>query len=212
MERFVASFIRPHGVDRRATPIFADTIEHLAASPRPQPQTTPPWAPGAWRDSHGIGRGRRRRLAAAQPLKPVHRALEKAGHRSKKTVVRTLAVARERVKRRAKLIGKQWQKSVVKPLERADRNRSHAPTRDRRQRSLAGRLAKRSRVTRGEATAPRRAARAHHSRPFADTRARTFPRPARPRYICAPRSDAASPVIGCLDVDSAALSSKRGVR
>lgn len=51
-----------------------------------------------------------------KPLKPAHRALEKAAHRSKKTVVRTLAVARERVKRRAKLAGKQWQKSVVKPL------------------------------------------------------------------------------------------------
>jgi hypothetical protein len=117
IERFVASFIRPHGIDRPATPIFADTIEHLAASPRPQPQTTPLWAPGAWPLILTPSA-----VAAVvdwlrhKPLKPVNRALEKAAHRSKKTVVRTLAVARERLKRRAKLAGKQWQKSVVKPL------------------------------------------------------------------------------------------------
>ena len=31
--RFVSSFIRPHGVDRPATPLFADAIERLASSP-----------------------------------------------------------------------------------------------------------------------------------------------------------------------------------
>ena len=51
-----------------------------------------------------------------KPLKPLNRTLEKAAHRSKKTVVRTAAIARERIRRRAKLVGKQWQKSVVKPL------------------------------------------------------------------------------------------------
>jgi hypothetical protein len=117
IERFVAMFIRPHGLDRRATPIFADTIERLAASPRPRPQTTPLWAPGVWPLILTAST-----VAAVvdwlrhKPLKPVHRALEKAAHRSKKNVVRTLAVARERVKRRAKLAAKQWLKSVVKPL------------------------------------------------------------------------------------------------
>jgi len=43
-ERFVASFIRPHGRDRAATPIFADVVEHLATI-RPQPTTAPPLAP-----------------------------------------------------------------------------------------------------------------------------------------------------------------------
>jgi len=43
-ERFVASFIRPHGRDRAATPIFADVVEHLATI-QPQPPTAPPLAP-----------------------------------------------------------------------------------------------------------------------------------------------------------------------
>jgi hypothetical protein len=117
IERFVANFIRPHGVDRRATPIFADTIERLAASPQPQPQPTPLWAPVAWPVILIPSA-----VAAVvdwmrhKPLKPVNRALEKAAHRSRKNVVKTAAIARERIKRRAKLVGKQWQKSVVKPL------------------------------------------------------------------------------------------------
>ena len=40
-ERFVASFIRPHGRDRAATPIFADAVERLGTA-TPQPATPPP--------------------------------------------------------------------------------------------------------------------------------------------------------------------------
>ena len=36
--RFVASFIRPHGIDRPATPIFVDAVEALAAGPAPAPE------------------------------------------------------------------------------------------------------------------------------------------------------------------------------
>jgi hypothetical protein len=39
--RFVASFIRPHGVDRPATPIFVDAVEALAAAPAPAPEKAP---------------------------------------------------------------------------------------------------------------------------------------------------------------------------
>jgi hypothetical protein len=38
---FVASFVRPHGLDRPATPIFVDEVEKLAASSAPQPRRTP---------------------------------------------------------------------------------------------------------------------------------------------------------------------------
>ena len=41
--RFVASFIRPHGVDRPATPIFVDAVARLAASPQPAPERAPAW-------------------------------------------------------------------------------------------------------------------------------------------------------------------------
>jgi hypothetical protein len=42
-ERFVGSFIRPHGAGRRATPIFVDTVETLAAQPAPAPRAEAAW-------------------------------------------------------------------------------------------------------------------------------------------------------------------------
>ena len=43
-QRFVASFIRPHGLDRSATPIVVEAIERLAAQPARAPQPVPAWA------------------------------------------------------------------------------------------------------------------------------------------------------------------------
>ena len=117
-ERFLANFIRPHGVDRPATPIFAEAIERLAASPPPPPQAMPWWAMAAWpvilsasAVAAVVDWARRR------PFKPVRRALEKGTYRARKAMVRSAAIARERIIRRAKLAGKRWQKSVVKPLK-----------------------------------------------------------------------------------------------
>lgn len=41
--RFVASFIRPHGFERPATPVFAETVERLRAAPAPAPEAAPGW-------------------------------------------------------------------------------------------------------------------------------------------------------------------------
>jgi hypothetical protein len=42
MRKFVHDFVRPHGLDRAATPIFVEALERLAAAPvRPEPD--PPW-------------------------------------------------------------------------------------------------------------------------------------------------------------------------
>jgi hypothetical protein len=46
--RFVASFIRPCGVERPATPVFVDALEALAAKPAPAPRSLPLWAPAGW--------------------------------------------------------------------------------------------------------------------------------------------------------------------
>jgi hypothetical protein len=43
--RFVASFIRPHGLDRPCTPILADAIEALGREGRHAPRPAPWWAP-----------------------------------------------------------------------------------------------------------------------------------------------------------------------
>ena len=46
--RFVESFVRPYGVDRAATPVFADAIEHVARAGAIDPITDASWVPG-WR-------------------------------------------------------------------------------------------------------------------------------------------------------------------
>ena len=43
IDRFVASFIRPHGIERRATPIFADAIVRLGNMPGPAAEQPPAW-------------------------------------------------------------------------------------------------------------------------------------------------------------------------
>jgi hypothetical protein len=40
---FVEQFIRPRGITVAATPAFADTVEQIAASPRPRPRRVPLW-------------------------------------------------------------------------------------------------------------------------------------------------------------------------
>jgi len=48
ISRFVASFIRPHGIERSATPVFADAIDRLGASPAPAVERAPVWRFLVW--------------------------------------------------------------------------------------------------------------------------------------------------------------------
>ncbi len=116
--RFIAGFIRPHGIERPATPIFVDAIERLAAAPAPQPESVPAWTyalrpvvlaaavPGA------IGA----LVAGPERFKSVRKRLYKARYRAAKTTGRITSLIASRVRRRARQVNKQWQKSVVKPL------------------------------------------------------------------------------------------------
>ena len=117
-ERFVAAFIRPHGLNRPATPIFVDTIERLAKAPAPLPQSVPFWAYplrpvilSASAVAAAVDWFRR-----PDPLAPMRKRVQKVTRRARKTIVRTRAVAEDRARRRVKLVGKRWQKSVVKPI------------------------------------------------------------------------------------------------
>jgi hypothetical protein len=99
--RFIGHFIRPHGLDRPATPIFVEAIERLAAAPAPAPVPAPAWGalvrpfllaaaiPG------GIGAW----LARPDPLKRLKKRWQQSTNRSRKAAA------------------KWWQKSVVKPLQ-----------------------------------------------------------------------------------------------
>jgi hypothetical protein len=124
--RFVASFLRPRGIDRPATPIFADALEGLAAAPAPVPVWPPAWGVALrplilaaslpqsvatwvkkWRKKVGkpsrlIVRGARR---ASRGARSATKELSKAGRH-----------ASAWLRWGAKVAGKRWQKVVVKPL------------------------------------------------------------------------------------------------
>ena len=116
--RFVAHFIRPHGVGRPATPVFADAVERLAAAAAPAPEPAWRWAPIV----------RPLVLAAAAPVplvtwatRPearsrVKKRVQRAASRGRKQLVRTVTVTTDRLRRTARVWSKRWQKMVVKPL------------------------------------------------------------------------------------------------
>jgi hypothetical protein len=113
-ERFVSSFVRPHGIDRPATPIFADAIERFAALPAPQPIVTPVWAyamrpvlVGAAAPAAVVAWFTRR-----DRLKAFRRRADKARYRARKVVVRSAALASRRVRWSKKTLARQWGKSV----------------------------------------------------------------------------------------------------
>jgi hypothetical protein len=100
--RFVSSFIRPHGIDRPATPIVADAIVD-AGSAGPHTATTPPaWGfaarflllaaaactaiPSWWQREDGAARTRKR----------LGRRIDRLNARTYKTLRRWVLIARDR--------------------------------------------------------------------------------------------------------------------
>jgi len=98
--RFIGSFIRPHGIDRPATPIFVDAIERLAAAPAPPPQLAPAWGfllrPVVL--AAAVPAGLDAWLSKPDPLKPMRRRWQQSTYRKRKAATRW------------------WHKAVVKPL------------------------------------------------------------------------------------------------
>ena len=117
-ERFVSHFIRPHGLQRPATPIFADAIERLAAIPAPAVQRSPWWSVLA----------RPLLLIAAAPvpvvnwmrrpdrMAPLRTHARKTAYRTRKSVARAATVAGRRTSRTVRTWRKRWHKLVVKPM------------------------------------------------------------------------------------------------
>jgi hypothetical protein len=123
--RFVQNFLRPHGLDQPATPLFVKALEDLAAQPAPSAKSEPTWlialrpvilaasVPQAiatwwkqWRKEAGWP-GRR-------VVKRVRR-VAKSARQARKDLSRAGRDASSRLRRRAKLAGKQWLNLVVKP-------------------------------------------------------------------------------------------------
>jgi len=110
-QRFIASFIRPHGLHQPATPVFADTCERFAAEPAPRPQPVPAWTcllrpvvlAGALVAVTGVW------LQRPHPVRWLLRRVQKRSWNTTKRIGRT---ARLTVHRGAK----QWRRLVLRPL------------------------------------------------------------------------------------------------
>jgi hypothetical protein len=113
-QRFIADFIRPHGLERPATPIFVDTIERLAAQPAPAPQPMPLWAhllrPIVLAGAAGAAAGGW--LQRPHPTRRLLRRGRKLTARARKRLGRTTRLAVNRGAKQAK----QWRESVLRPL------------------------------------------------------------------------------------------------
>jgi hypothetical protein len=109
-QQFIAHFIRPHGLDRPATPVFVDTIERFAVSSAPAPRPAPAWAyafrPVVWAGAAAaaIGVWARR----PQPVSWLLRRGQKLTWSTTKRVGRSARLTTHRA-------AKQWHKTV-KPI------------------------------------------------------------------------------------------------
>jgi hypothetical protein len=109
--QFISHFIRPHGLDRPATPIFVDVLEQFGRSPAAAPRPVPIWSYllrpvvllGALVAVIGVW------LERPHPVRWLARRVQKKSWSTTKKVGRT---ARLTVHRGAK----QWRKIVLKPL------------------------------------------------------------------------------------------------
>jgi hypothetical protein len=111
IRHFISHFIRPHGIDRPATPVFADTIERFAATPRPAARPAPAWA-AVLRPLLLAGALAEVTTVWAQRPHPVRWLVRKAQKRSWNATKKVGRTARMTVHRGVK----QWRKIVLKPL------------------------------------------------------------------------------------------------
>ena len=98
--RFIEHFIRPHGIDRPATPIFVDAVERLMAAPAPVPQPMPAWGflVRPLVVTAAVPSGLHAWLSRPDPSRRIRKWWQRSTYRRRKAATRW------------------WQNSVVKPL------------------------------------------------------------------------------------------------
>jgi hypothetical protein len=122
--RFVASFVRPHGRDRPATPIFVEAVEGLASAAASPAESPPLWSyllrpilvAGALVQVVANAARPPRRIPGRRRVSILAHRVGKAVRRGRKAINKAGRIASERVRRRTRLARKQWQKMFTKPL------------------------------------------------------------------------------------------------
>jgi len=108
--RFVASFIRPHGVGVPCTPLVADAIEAVGRSTARRARPTPRWAPLVWPVLFAGGAYAGLWWLATDP-KAVRSLRKKAGmrlHRARRVLARAARVGVDRLSRRGTRAVRRW--------------------------------------------------------------------------------------------------------
>jgi hypothetical protein len=111
IDRFIGHFIRPHGVARPATPLFADAVERFGAAPAPRAGHVPLWSYGL-RPLVMLGGAVAATATWAQRPQPVTwlgRRIQKQWWSTTKRVVRAVRLTAHRG-------AKQWRRLVPRPL------------------------------------------------------------------------------------------------
>ena len=108
-QRFVASFIRPRGIDVPCTPLVADAVEALGATRR-APAGTPWWAPVAWPVLllGGAYGGAWRLATNPKPLRTLRKKAAGRLHRANRVTGRAFRIAVDRVSRRGTRAVRKW--------------------------------------------------------------------------------------------------------
>jgi hypothetical protein len=122
-QRFVASFVRPHGMDRPATPIVADAIERLGQRGPTSAVTVPVWA-YAIRPvllASGALSAAVTQLSRPDPLGPLMKRLRHRVHRGSKASRRLYGITADRVRRSGRRLAKGMRRTAAtgESLQRA---------------------------------------------------------------------------------------------
>lgn len=109
-ERFVASFVRPHGVAVPCTPLVADAIEAVARGGSHTPAPAPAWSPVLWPVlfAGSAVAGSWWFVSDAKARGLARKRLGAALRRGRKSTSRAAKLTKDRLSRRVRQLRKQW--------------------------------------------------------------------------------------------------------
>lgn len=110
MARFVASFIRPHGLDVPCTPLVADAVEALGRGAARRARPTPWWAPLLWPVlwAGGVYAGVWKLATDPKVVRSLRKRTAARLHRARRVLGRAIRIGRDHLSRRSTRAVRRW--------------------------------------------------------------------------------------------------------